>query len=91
MRNSRAFVTISCVLVLTGCTLVSGGDDLQIYETGDPLGTCSACSASAECESANCRQVECNGGQQVTLCLPEDADESTPPASVACDWDVICP
>ena len=91
MGPVRTFVTIAWLSLLTGCTLVSGGDDLQIYETGDPQAACSACGASAECESSNCRQVECSSGTQLTICLPEGADETTPPASIPCDWDQICP
>ena len=91
MRALGSVAALATALCSAGCTLVSGGDDLQIYEGGNPKATCAACTASAECASGNCRRVGCSSGEQITLCLPENANESTQPAEIPCDWDLLCP
>jgi len=92
MSIARIIWITVMVLGGAGCTLVSGGDDLQAYEeVAEPKATCSPCDASLECASNNCRQIECNSGQTAPICLPEGTDQSTQLAAVPCDWDAVCP
>lgn len=71
------------------CTMVSGGDELQVYDVGDPQPVCAPCAGSAECESGNCRVVVCSSGQ-VTVCLPENIDDSSSPAQVESACAGVC-
>ncbi len=79
------------VVFAVGCTQISSGDDLAVWEETDTKDDCARCSGSFECASDNCREVLCGESTKPTVCLPEGVDESTPSTAIGCDWNVICP
>ena len=89
LRAARSLFAITIVFAV-GCTQVSGGEDLEVWEEAGTKDECARCAGSFECDSDNCRVVECGNGARPAVCLPEGVDEGTPHSSVACDWDLIC-